>query len=80
MLPAVEEGLVTLIGATTENPYFEVNSALLSRCQVIELVALSEEELLEVLRRGAQAIGRSGPAGRGRSRSHVARAATPGPP
>ena len=34
LLPAVEEGLVTLIGATTENPYFEVNSALLSRCQV----------------------------------------------
>jgi putative ATPase len=34
MLPAVEEGLVTLIGATTENPYFEVNSALLSRCQI----------------------------------------------
>ena len=37
LLPAVEEGLVTLIGATTENPYFEVNSALLSRCQVYEL-------------------------------------------
>src|SRR5436305_107560 len=34
LLPAVEEGLVTLIGATTENPYFEVNSALLSRTQV----------------------------------------------
>ena len=38
--PAVEEGLVTLIGATTENPYFEVNSALLSRTQVYELRAL----------------------------------------
>ena len=37
LLPAVEEGLVTLIGATTENPYFEVNSALLSRTQVYEL-------------------------------------------
>ena len=37
LLPAVEEGLLTLIGATTENPYFEVNSALLSRCQVYEL-------------------------------------------
>src|SRR6188508_1477967 len=45
LLPAVEEGLVTLIGATTENPYFEVNSALLSRCQVVTLEALSEEEL-----------------------------------
>jgi len=37
LLPGVEEGLVTLIGATTENPYFSVNSALLSRCQVYEL-------------------------------------------
>ena len=43
VLHAVEDGLVTLIGATTENPYFEVNSALLSRCTVIELHALSEE-------------------------------------
>jgi putative ATPase len=34
LLPAVEEGLVTLVGATTENPYFEVNSALLSRCRI----------------------------------------------
>ena len=43
LLPAVEEGLVTLIGATTENPYFEVNSALLSRCQVVELEALTDD-------------------------------------
>jgi len=56
LLPAVEDGLLTLIGATTENPYFEVNSALLSRCQVVELEALSEEELAEVVRRGAAAI------------------------
>ena len=41
LLPAVEEGLVTLIGATTENPYFEVNNALLSRAQVYELRALT---------------------------------------
>ena len=52
---------MTLIGATTENPYFEVNSALLSRCQVVELEALSEEELAEVVRRGAAAIGRDVP-------------------
>ena len=39
LLPAVEDGLLTLIGATTENPYFEVNSALLSRCQIYELQA-----------------------------------------
>jgi putative ATPase len=52
LLPAVEEGLVTLIGATTENPYFEVNSALLSRCQVYELEPLSDEEVVIVVRRG----------------------------
>jgi putative ATPase len=57
VLHAVEEGLVTLIGATTENPYFEVNAALLSRCTVIELEALSEEELRTVIARGAEALG-----------------------
>jgi putative ATPase len=51
LLPAVEEGLVTLIGATTENPYFEVNSALISRAQVYELHALSADELALLLRR-----------------------------
>jgi putative ATPase len=49
LLPAVEEGLITLIGATTENPYFEVNSALLSRTQIYELRALSEEHVRAVL-------------------------------
>ena len=53
VLHAVEDGLVTLIGATTENPYFEVNSALLSRCTVVELAALSNDELAEIVRRGA---------------------------
>ena len=57
LLPAVEESLVTLIGATTENPYFEVNSALLSRCQVYELEPLSPDELATVVRRGAAALG-----------------------
>jgi putative ATPase len=56
LLPAVEEGVLTLIGATTENPYFEVNSALLSRTQVYELEPLSQEELAIVVRRGAQAL------------------------
>jgi putative ATPase len=51
LLPAVEEGLVTLIGATTENPYFEVNSALLSRCQVYELRALGADEVRGLLDR-----------------------------
>jgi putative ATPase len=56
VLHAVEDGVVTLIGATTENPYFEVNSALLSRCTVVELHALSEDELGEIVRRGAAAL------------------------
>lgn len=51
LLPHVESGLVTLIGATTENPSFEVNSALLSRARVHLLKPLSEEELKEVMRR-----------------------------
>ena len=51
LLPAVEEGLLTLIGATTENPYFEVNSALLSRCQIYEFRPLEAEDIGEVLRR-----------------------------
>jgi putative ATPase len=54
LLPAVEEGLVTLIGATTENPAFEVNGALLSRMRVYALQALSAEEVGTVLRRAAE--------------------------
>ena len=50
-LPFVEKGSIILIGATTENPSFEVNGALLSRCKVFVLKALSEEELTELLRR-----------------------------
>jgi putative ATPase len=57
LLPGVEDGLVTLIGATTENPYFEVNSALLSRTQIYELEPHSDETLREVVRRGAAALG-----------------------
>jgi putative ATPase len=53
LLPGVESGLVTLIGATTENPYYEVNSALISRTQVYELERLAEEDLAEIVRRGA---------------------------
>jgi putative ATPase len=56
LLPAVEEGLVTLIGATTENPYFEVNSALLSRCQIYELEPLADDDLSVVVRRGSEAL------------------------
>jgi putative ATPase len=49
-LPFVEKGSIILIGATTENPSFEVNAALLSRCKVFVLHALTEEDLVEVLR------------------------------
>ena len=57
LLPAVESGLITLIGATTENPYFEVNSALLSRAQIYELGPLSNEDLVEIVERGAGELG-----------------------
>ena len=49
LLGAVEKGTITLIGATTENPSFEVNSALLSRCQVFILKALDEKALLKLV-------------------------------
>lgn len=48
-LPYVEKGSIILVGATTENPSFEINSALLSRCKVFILQALSEEDLMELL-------------------------------
>jgi putative ATPase len=51
VLPYVEHGLLTLIGATTENPGFEVNAALLSRCRVFTLKALADEQIVLLLRR-----------------------------
>ena len=51
LLPAVEEGLVSLVGATTENPYFEVNSALISRTRIYELRGLSDDDVRTLLRR-----------------------------
>jgi len=50
LLGAVEKGIITLIGATTENPSFEVNSALLSRCQVYVLKSLDEKNLVDLLK------------------------------
>ena len=50
-LPFVEKGSIILIGATTENPSFEINSALLSRCRVFVLHSLSNEELVQLIRR-----------------------------
>ena len=49
LLGAVEKGIITLIGATTENPSFEVNSALLSRCQVYVLKSLGDKDLIELV-------------------------------
>ena len=60
LLPAVEDGVITLIGATTENPYFEVNSALISRTHLYELEALGPPEIRTVLDR-AVAAGHCGP-------------------
>jgi putative ATPase len=67
LLPAVEESLVVLVGATTENPYFEVNSALLSRCRIYELRPLDTDHVLALVRRAlgderglAQAPGSAG--------------------
>ena len=57
LLPGVEDGVITLIGATTENPYYEVNSALLSRAQVYELEPLTVDELKLIAARGAAEIG-----------------------
>jgi putative ATPase len=56
LLPFVESGLVTFIGATTENPSFEVNAALLSRAQVYVLQSLDETELRELLARAQQSV------------------------
>jgi putative ATPase len=59
LLPSVEEGLLVLIGATTENPFFQVNAPLLSRSTLWRLEPLSEEELAVVVARGADAEGGS---------------------
>jgi putative ATPase len=54
LLPDVEDGIVTLVGATTSNPFFSVNGALLSRSQLFELKPLSEEEIVSLLRRALE--------------------------
>ena len=76
LLPAVESGLVTLIGATTENPYFEVNSALLSRCQLFELLPLDAADLEAIVRRGEAAARRRADRRAARRRSCTRPAAT----
>ena len=56
-LPFVEKGSIILIGATTENPSFEINGALLSRCKVFVLKALSVDDIMKLLRRGLNFLG-----------------------
>jgi len=60
-LPFVEDGTVTLVGATTENPSFEINAALLSRCQVLILRRLDHDALEELVRRAEELEGRKLP-------------------
>jgi putative ATPase len=64
LLPAVEEGTVTLIGATTENPYFSLNTPLLSRCLLLRLEPLDDEAVASLVRRGLadeeRGLGRTG--------------------
>src|ERR671932_641549 len=62
LLPAVEEGLVFLVGATTENPFFEVISALLSRCRIYELRALSDADVRSLLERALSDVIADAPA------------------
>ncbi len=59
LLPAVEEGLLVLVGATTENPHFEVNPPLMSRSTLFRLRALEDEHIAELIRRGLQEEGAS---------------------
>ncbi len=57
LLPSVEEGLITMIGATTENPYFEVVSALVSRAPVVRLEILSQDDIASIISRAAKVQG-----------------------
>ncbi|MFM7684611.1 MAG: replication-associated recombination protein A [Actinomycetota bacterium] len=59
LLPAVEDGTLTLIGATTENPFFEVNAPLRSRSTLFRLEALGHDDIATLVRRGLQAEGRN---------------------
>jgi putative ATPase len=75
-LPYVERGTIRLIGATTENPSFEINAALLSRCRVYTLVALTEEQIVGLLKRALgdseRGLGASGVAAEDEALSTIA--------
>ena len=63
LLPFVEDGTLSLIGATTENPYFEVNGALISRSRIFELKPLEKGDIIELMRRDGNVPGSSGTGG-----------------
>jgi putative ATPase len=75
ILPAVEEGTITLIGTTTENPSFEVNSALLSRCRVYALKPLADQEVDTIVQRALmdreRGLGQMGVELEGEARTHL---------
>ena len=79
LLPSVEDGTICLIGATTENPYFEVTSALVSRCRVLRLEQLLAEDLRRVLERALadqiKGLGHLHPAVSGQALDHLAQVA-----
>ena len=79
-LPFVEKGAITLIGATTENPSFEVNGALLSRCKVFVLKGLLEDEIMGLLSRALEVIRTSGSKTICCARSPSSRTGTPARP
>lgn len=60
-LPVVEDGTIILVGATTENPSFELNGALLSRCRVVVLSRLNEDALLQLMARAEEEVGQKLP-------------------
>src|SRR6267142_1518409 len=78
-LPHVEKGTIVLVGATTENPSFEVNGALLSRCRVYVLRALTEDDLVEIMRRALadreRGLGAAGVSVADDALAHIARLA-----
>ncbi|WP_319371183.1 replication-associated recombination protein A [uncultured Ilyobacter sp.] len=57
LLPYTEEGLIVLVGATTENPYYTLNNALLSRCMVFEFKKLEERHVIKLIQRGCERLG-----------------------
>jgi putative ATPase len=73
-LPYVEDGTVTLVGATTENPSFEINAAMLSRCQVLVLKRLDEAALEKLLQRAEETEGRKLPLDAGARQALIAMA------